>query len=114
MTYTLYPIHTQLIHDLKNANPEGEVSVKLVSEVGVGVVAAGVAKAKVCMYVHMCVLLQGDKAPTFPFPSDRLSSSFHINFHHRLITLQSQVVMVVQVQLLGLVLKVLVYLGNLV
>lgn len=36
----------QLIHDLKNANPIGEVSVKLVSEVGVGVVAAGVAKAK--------------------------------------------------------------------
>merc|ERR1719253_1623857 len=35
----------QLIHDLKNANPNGEVSVKLVSEVGVGVVAAGVAKA---------------------------------------------------------------------
>jgi len=35
----------QLIHDLKNANPHGEVSVKLVSEVGVGVVAAGVAKA---------------------------------------------------------------------
>ena len=36
----------QLIHDLKNSNPVGEVSVKLVSEVGVGVVAAGVAKAK--------------------------------------------------------------------
>ena len=36
----------QLIHDLKNAQPVGEVSVKLVSEVGVGVVAAGVAKAK--------------------------------------------------------------------
>ena len=36
----------QLIHDLKCANPEGEVSVKLVSEVGVGVIAAGVAKAK--------------------------------------------------------------------
>merc|ERR1711988_1947373 len=35
----------QLIHDLKNANPSGEVSVKLVSEVGVGVVAAGVSKA---------------------------------------------------------------------
>ena len=34
----------QLIHDLKNAQPHGEVSVKLVSEVGVGVVAAGVAK----------------------------------------------------------------------
>jgi len=36
----------QLIHDLKCANPVGNVSVKLVSEVGVGVVAAGVAKAK--------------------------------------------------------------------
>jgi glutamate synthase (NADPH/NADH) large chain len=36
----------QLIHDLKNANPEAAVSVKLVSEVGVGTVAAGVAKAK--------------------------------------------------------------------
>ena len=35
----------QLIHDLKNANPEARVSVKLVSEVGVGTVAAGVAKA---------------------------------------------------------------------
>ena len=36
----------QLIHDLKHANPRAEVSVKLVSEVGVGTVAAGVAKAK--------------------------------------------------------------------
>ncbi len=36
----------QLIHDLKNANPLASVSVKLVSEVGVGTVAAGVAKAK--------------------------------------------------------------------
>jgi len=36
----------QLIFDLKNANPEGDVSVKLVSEVGVGTVAAGVAKAR--------------------------------------------------------------------
>ncbi len=35
----------QLIHDLKNANPRARVSVKLVSEVGVGTVAAGVAKA---------------------------------------------------------------------
>ncbi len=35
----------QLIHDLKNANPEARVHVKLVSEVGVGTVAAGVAKA---------------------------------------------------------------------
>src|SRR5947199_926308 len=36
----------QLIHDLKNANPLASISVKLVSEVGVGTVAAGVAKAK--------------------------------------------------------------------
>jgi glutamate synthase (NADPH) large chain len=36
----------QLIHDLKNANPAAAVSVKLVSEVGVGTIAAGVAKAK--------------------------------------------------------------------
>ena len=36
----------QLIHDLKQINPRAEVSVKLVSEVGVGTVAAGVAKAK--------------------------------------------------------------------
>jgi glutamate synthase (NADPH) large chain len=35
----------QLIYDLRCANPEGSVSVKLVSEVGVGTVAAGVAKA---------------------------------------------------------------------
>jgi glutamate synthase (NADPH/NADH) large chain len=36
----------QLIHDLKNINPSARISVKLVSEVGVGTVAAGVAKAK--------------------------------------------------------------------
>ncbi|MEY3262276.1 MAG: hypothetical protein RLZZ620_1328, partial [Pseudomonadota bacterium] len=36
----------QLIHDLKNVNPLADISVKLVSEVGVGTVAAGVAKAK--------------------------------------------------------------------
>ncbi|NML26447.1 glutamate synthase-related protein [Zoogloea dura] len=36
----------QLIHDLKNTNPVADISVKLVSEVGVGTVAAGVAKAK--------------------------------------------------------------------
>ncbi len=36
----------QLIHDLKNANPKASVSVKLVSEVGVGTVAAGVTKCK--------------------------------------------------------------------
>jgi len=36
----------QLIHDLKNANHRASISVKLVSEVGVGTVAAGVSKAK--------------------------------------------------------------------
>ncbi len=36
----------QLIHDMKNANPAASISVKLVSEVGVGTVAAGVAKTK--------------------------------------------------------------------
>jgi len=36
----------QLIHDLKNSNPAAAVSVKLVSEVGVGTVAAGVSKGK--------------------------------------------------------------------
>jgi glutamate synthase (ferredoxin) len=34
----------ELIHDLKNANPDARISVKLVSEVGVGTIAAGVAK----------------------------------------------------------------------
>ncbi|HET7531802.1 MAG TPA: glutamate synthase large subunit, partial [Nocardioidaceae bacterium] len=35
----------QLIHDLKNANPDARIHVKLVSEIGVGTVAAGVSKA---------------------------------------------------------------------
>ncbi|RMG31953.1 MAG: glutamate synthase subunit alpha, partial [Methanobacteriota archaeon] len=37
---------SQLIFDLKNANPEADISVKLVSEIGVGTIAAGVAKGK--------------------------------------------------------------------
>jgi len=36
----------QLIHDLKNVNPAASISVKLVSEIGVGTIAAGVSKAK--------------------------------------------------------------------
>src|SRR6185503_19714388 len=36
----------QLIHDLKNANPRADISAKLVSEVGVGTIAAGVTKCK--------------------------------------------------------------------
>lgn len=39
----------QLIYDLKNVNPKADVSVKLVSEVGVGTVAAGVSKAVLIM-----------------------------------------------------------------
>jgi|TARA_B100002003_G_C14153449_1_gene555007 glutamate synthase (NADPH/NADH) large chain len=36
----------QLIHDLKNSNPSARISVKLVAEIGVGTIAAGVTKAK--------------------------------------------------------------------
>ena len=36
----------QLIHDLKNSNPDARISVKLCSEIGVGTIAAGVTKAK--------------------------------------------------------------------
>ncbi|MEW6697953.1 MAG: glutamate synthase large subunit [Bacillota bacterium] len=36
----------ELIHDLKNANPRARINVKLVSEVGVGTIAAGVAKGR--------------------------------------------------------------------
>lgn len=41
----------QLIYDLRNSNPEARVSVKLVSEVGIGAVAAGVVKAHADMVV---------------------------------------------------------------
>lgn len=37
---------SQLIHDLKNSNPKADISVKLVAEMGVGTVAAGVSKGK--------------------------------------------------------------------
>src|SRR5437870_2584222 len=53
----------QLIHDLKSANPQARVSVKLVSEVGVGTVAAGVAKAKAD---H--ILIAGDSGGTGASP----------------------------------------------
>ncbi|HEY7118112.1 MAG TPA: glutamate synthase large subunit [Tepidisphaeraceae bacterium] len=53
----------QLIHDLKNSNPAARVSVKLVSEVGVGTVAAGVAKAKAD---H--ILISGDSGGTGASP----------------------------------------------
>jgi glutamate synthase (NADPH/NADH) large chain len=53
----------QLIHDLKNSNPKARVSVKLVSEVGVGTIAAGVAKAHAD---H--ILISGDTGGTGASP----------------------------------------------
>ncbi|HET8759735.1 MAG TPA: glutamate synthase-related protein, partial [Nitrospiria bacterium] len=53
----------QLIFDLKNANPQAAVSVKLVSEVGVGTVAAGVAKAHADK-----ILISGDSGGTGASP----------------------------------------------
>jgi glutamate synthase (NADPH/NADH) large chain/glutamate synthase (ferredoxin) len=53
----------QLIFDLKNSNPDADVSVKLVAEVGVGTVAAGVAKAH-----SDKVLISGDSGGTGASP----------------------------------------------
>jgi glutamate synthase (NADPH) large chain len=53
----------QLIHDLKNANNRARISVKLVAELGVGTVAAGVAKAKADV-----VLISGDSGGTGAAP----------------------------------------------
>jgi glutamate synthase (NADPH/NADH) large chain len=53
----------QLIHDLKNSNPKARVSVKLVSEVGVGTIAAGVAKAH-----SDHILVSGDSGGTGASP----------------------------------------------
>jgi len=53
----------QLIHDLKNSNPSARISVKLVSEVGVGTIAAGVVKAHAD---H--VLISGDSGGTGASP----------------------------------------------
>ncbi|MBN1797684.1 MAG: glutamate synthase large subunit [Spirochaetales bacterium] len=53
----------QLIYDLKNANPAARISVKLVAEVGVGTVAAGVAKGKADM-----VLISGHDGGTGASP----------------------------------------------
>ncbi len=59
----------QLIYDLKNSNPKARISVKLVSEVGVGTVAAGVSKAHADV-----VLISGDSGGTGASP---LSSIRH-------------------------------------
>src|SRR5581483_9409444 len=59
----------QLIYDLKNVNPKARIAVKLVAEVGVGTVAAGVAKAHADV-----VLISGDSGGTGASP---LSSIKH-------------------------------------
>ena len=59
----------QLIYDLKNVNPKARIAVKLVSEVGVGTVAAGVSKAHADV-----VLISGDTGGTGASP---LSSIKH-------------------------------------
>ena len=57
----------QLIHDLKNVNSQARISVKLVSEVGVGTIAAGVAKAKAD---H--ILISGDGGGTGNAPQSSI------------------------------------------
>ncbi|HNW49608.1 MAG TPA: glutamate synthase large subunit [Prolixibacteraceae bacterium] len=57
----------QLIFDLKNVNPSARVSVKLVSESGVGTIAAGVAKAKADM-----ILISGCEGGTGASPSSSI------------------------------------------
>ena len=57
----------QLIHDLKNVNPEARIHVKLVSEVGVGTIAAGVSKGH-----SDVVLISGDSGGTGASPESSI------------------------------------------
>jgi glutamate synthase (NADPH/NADH) large chain len=57
----------QLIFDLKNVNPRARISVKLVSETGVGTIAAGVAKAKADM-----ILISGAEGGTGASPASSI------------------------------------------
>ena len=57
----------QLIHDLKNANPQARIHVKLVAEVGVGIIAAGVAKGH-----GDVVLISGDGGGTGSSPQSSI------------------------------------------
>ena len=57
----------QLIHDLKNVNPEARIHVKLVSEVGVGTIAAGVSKGH-----GDVVLISGDSGGTGASPESSI------------------------------------------
>ena len=60
----------QLIYDLKNVNPQARIAVKLVSEVGVGTVAAGVSKAHADV-----VLISGDTGGTGASPLSSIKHS---------------------------------------
>jgi glutamate synthase (NADPH/NADH) large chain len=76
----------QLIHDLKNANPTARISVKLVAEVGVGTIAAGVSKAKADV-----VLISGHDGGTGASP---LSSIKHAGIPWELGLAETQQVLV--------------------
>ena len=76
----------QLIHDLKNSNPEARIHVKLVSEVGVGIIAAGVSKGK-----GDVVLISGDSGGTGSSP---LSSIKHAGLPWELGLAETQQVLV--------------------
>jgi glutamate synthase domain-containing protein 2/glutamate synthase domain-containing protein 1/glutamate synthase domain-containing protein 3 len=76
----------QLIHDLKNSNPSARVTVKLVAEVGVGTVAAGVAKAKADL-----VLISGHDGGTGASP---MSSIKHAGIPWELGLAETQQVLV--------------------
>ena len=76
----------QLIYDLKNANPRARISVKLVAEVGVGTVAAGVSKAHADV-----VLISGDNGGTGASP---LSSIRHAGIPWELGLAETQQVLV--------------------
>ncbi|MHB1140212.1 MAG: glutamate synthase large subunit [Sulfuricaulis sp.] len=76
----------QLIHDLKNANREARIHVKLVSEVGVGTIAAGVAKAHADV-----VLISGHDGGTGASP---LSSLKHAGLPWELGVAETQQVLV--------------------
>jgi len=60
----------QLIHDLKAANPEADINVKLVSEAGIGTIAAGVAKANADV-VH----ISGDSGGTGASPKTSIKNA---------------------------------------
>jgi len=76
----------QLIYDLKNVNPRARIAVKLVAEVGVGTVAAGVAKAHADV-----VLISGDSGGTGASP---LSSIQHAGIPWELGLAEAQQVLV--------------------